>query len=69
MKVAIVGAGVTGLSIGFHLAQAGAEVVVLERTGIGAEAWGVQPGGGRPQWSTRGNSLLARESIGFERDV
>jgi sarcosine oxidase subunit beta len=69
MRVAIVGAGITGLSVAFHLVEAGAEVVVHERTGVGAEASGVQPGGVRQQWSTRVNCLLARESIGFYRDV
>jgi len=38
MKVAIVGAGVAGLGIGWRLAQAGAQVIVLERgePGMGA---------------------------------
>ncbi|MBA2474545.1 MAG: FAD-binding oxidoreductase [Actinobacteria bacterium] len=49
-----------------HLSERGAgEVVVLERTGIGAGASGVQPGGVRQQWGTRVNCLLARESVGF----
>jgi sarcosine oxidase subunit beta len=69
MRVAVVGAGITGLSVALHLAEGGAEVVVHERTGIAAEASGVQPGGVRQQWSTRVNCLLARESIGFYRDV
>jgi glycine/D-amino acid oxidase-like deaminating enzyme len=69
VKVAIVGAGITGLSVAFHLAEGGAAVVVYERTGVGAEASGVQPGGVRQQWSTRVNCLLARESMGFYRDV
>jgi sarcosine oxidase subunit beta len=69
VRVAIVGAGVTGLSVALHLAEGGAEVVVHERTGVGAEASGVQPGGVRQQWSTHVNCLLARESIGFYRDV
>ncbi|HEY7179640.1 MAG TPA: FAD-dependent oxidoreductase [Gaiella sp.] len=69
MRIAVVGAGVTGLSVAFHLAKEGAEVVVHEQTGVGAEASGVQPGGVRQQWSTRVNCLLARESTGFYREI
>ena len=69
MKVAIVGAGITGLSVALQLAEGGAEVVVHERTGVAAGASGVQPGGVRQQWSTRVNCLLARESARFYRDV
>jgi sarcosine oxidase subunit beta len=69
LKVAIVGAGITGLSVALRLAEGGAEVVVHERTGVAAEASGVQPGGVRQQWSTRVNCLLARESAAFYRDV
>ena len=38
---------------------------MLERTGIGAEASGVQPGGVRQQWSTRVSCDLAKESVDF----
>jgi sarcosine oxidase subunit beta len=62
--VVIVGAGITGLSVAFHLLSRRARrVLVLDRSGIGAEASGVQPGGVRQQWSTRVNCLLARESL------
>ena len=66
VEVAIVGAGVTGLSIAFHLLerQVG-PVLVLDRAGIGAGASGVQPGGVRRQWSTRDHCLLAAESYEF----
>jgi len=63
--VVVVGAGVVGLSIAFHLTQLGASVKVVERAGIGAGASGVQPGGIRQQWGTRVNCLLARESMHF----
>ena len=64
--IAIVGAGITGLSIAFHLAERDAgSIVVYEREGIGAGASGVQPGGVRQQWSTRLNCLMARESLAF----
>lgn len=68
-EVVVVGAGIVGLSIAFHLAQAGASVRVLERAGVGAGASGVQPGGVRQQWGTRVNCLLARESMRFYREA
>jgi sarcosine oxidase subunit beta len=67
--VVVVGAGVVGLSIAFHLTRRGVSVRVLERTGVGAGASGVQPGGMRQQWGTRVNCLLARESMRFYRDA
>jgi len=69
VNVAVIGAGIMGLSIALRLAGEGAAVVVYERTGVAAEASGVQPGGVRQQWSTRVNCLLARESIDFYRDL
>lgn len=70
VEVAIVGAGVTGLSIAFHLRERRiGPVVVLDRAGVGAGASGVQPGGVRRQWSTRTHCLLAQESYGFYREL
>jgi sarcosine oxidase, subunit beta len=63
--VAVVGAGVTGLSVAWHLRALGLETVVLERTGVAAGASGVQPGGVRQQWGTAVNCRLARESADF----
>jgi sarcosine oxidase subunit beta len=67
--VVIVGAGVIGLSIAWHLARAGASVSIAEREGVGAGASGIQPGGVRQQWTTRINCELARESAAFYRDI
>lgn len=68
--VAIVGAGVTGLSIAFHLAERGVGPVrVYERAGVGAGASGVQPGGVRLQWGTEINCRMALESMAFWRDA
>ena len=64
--VAIVGAGVTGLSIAFHLIERGlGPVRVYDRTGIAAGASGVQPGGVRLQWGTEINCRMAQESLAF----
>ncbi len=66
-EVAVVGAGVTGLSIAWHLRRRDVAVIVLERAGIAAGASGVQPGGVRQQWGTAVNCRLARESLDFYR--
>ncbi len=69
MRVSIVGAGVTGLSVAFQLAERGiGPVTIFERNGVGSGASGVQPGGVRQQWGTRANCLMARESFAFYRD-
>ena len=67
VDVAVIGAGVTGLSVAWHLRRLGVEALVLEREGIGAGASGVQPGGVRQQWGTAVNCRLARESAAFYR--
>ena len=69
VNVAVVGAGVTGLSIAWNLRRWGIDAVVLERRGVAAGASGVQPGGVRQQWGTAVNCRLARESAAFYRDA
>ncbi len=69
-EIAIVGAGITGLSIAWHAIERGLTGVALyEKAGVGAGASGVQPGGVRQQWSTAVNCELARDSLAFYRDV
>jgi sarcosine oxidase subunit beta len=69
-QVAIIGAGITGLAIAAQLLGAGTRrVVVYEKTGVGAGASGVQPGGVRLQWSTKESCLLALESMAFYREL
>ena len=68
-NVAIIGAGVTGLSVAWHLRGRGLTPLVVERSGIAAGTSGVQPGGVRQQWGTRVNCLLARESAAFYREA
>ncbi len=53
-SVVIVGGGVTGLSAGWWLARAGADVLVLERGVVGAEASGRNGGGATHVYSPFG---------------
>lgn len=64
--VVVVGAGIIGLSVAVHLSGLGiGGVTIVERTGVAAEASGVQPGGVRQQWSSPLNCLLVRESLSY----
>ena len=65
LDVAVVGAGVVGLAIAREVSRRGARVAVFERSGVGAGASGVQPGGVRQQWGTPIACRLARESAAF----
>ena len=69
LDVAVVGGGVIGLAIARELTVRGARVAVFERSGIGAGASGVQPGGVRQQWGTPIACRLARESVAFYADA
>src|SRR4051794_23965174 len=68
-RCAVIGAGIVGLAIARELQARGFEVAVYERSGVGAGASGVQPGGVRQQWGTRIACRLARESVAFWRDI
>ncbi len=72
--VAVVGAGVTGLSIAWHLTERrDRSVVLFDGQGVGSGASSIQPGGVRQQWGTRMSCRLAIESFrfyeGFDRRV
>jgi sarcosine oxidase subunit beta len=63
-EIAIVGGGVMGLSIAYHLARRGVtDVVVLERGYLAEGASGRNGGGVRQQWSTEINIRLMQESV------
>jgi sarcosine oxidase subunit beta len=63
-ELVIVGAGVIGLSIAYHLAKNGMhDVVVLERGYLAEGASGRNGGGVRQQWSTEINIRLMQESV------
>jgi sarcosine oxidase subunit beta len=63
-EIAIVGGGVMGLSIAYHLSRGELDdVVVLERGYLAEGASGRNGGGVRQQWSTEINIRLMQESV------
>ncbi len=67
--VVVVGAGIMGLSIAYHLARLGtANVVVIDKTYLCGGASGRNGGGVRAQWSSEANIRLMQESIRMCRD-
>ena len=66
MSVAVVGAGISGMSIACHALERGlGPVTVYDGAGIGTGASAVQPGGVRQQWGSAANCAMARESRAF----
>ena len=61
--VVIVGGGVVGVSAAFHLAEAGAEVVLLERDQLASGSTSKAAGGLRAQFSDALNIELAKRSL------
>lgn len=62
--VVVIGGGIVGAAVAFHLARAGVtDVVVVERDGFAAAASGKPIGGLRAQFSDRLNALLALRSL------
>jgi sarcosine oxidase subunit beta len=63
-EVAIIGGGVMGASIAFHLAEAGViDVVVIERDTMGSGSSAKPLGGVRATFSDAGNILLGQRSL------
>jgi sarcosine oxidase subunit beta len=61
--VVIVGGGVVGISAAFHLAEAGAEVVLLERDQLASGSTSKAAGGLRAQFSDALNIQIAKRSL------
>lgn len=68
MRVVVVGGGIVGLSVAFHLAP-DAEVVVLERSMLGAGATGSATGGIRQQFSSPVHIALSCRSLAWWSDA
>ena len=68
-EIVVVGAGIMGLSIAYHLAKAGTtDVVVLDKSYLCGGASGRNGGGVRAQWSSEANVRLMQESIRMCQD-
>jgi len=64
--IVIIGAGVVGTSIAYHLAKNGyRDIVVLEKDYIGSGSTEKCPGGIRQQFATEANIRLSMESVRF----
>jgi sarcosine oxidase subunit beta len=66
--VVIVGGGIVGLSAAFHLAEAGADVVLLERGALGSGSTSKAAGGVRAQFSDALNIAIAQRSLAAYKD-
>lgn len=66
--VIVVGGGVQGASLAFHLARRGASVLVLERTTVGAGATGRSSGFVRMHYDLESESRLAWASLPYFQD-
>jgi len=66
--VVIVGGGVIGTSAAFHLAEAGVDVVLIERAGLGSGSTCRAAGGVRAQFSDALNIQIAQRSLAAFRD-
>ncbi|HZE06085.1 MAG TPA: FAD-binding oxidoreductase, partial [Solirubrobacteraceae bacterium] len=66
--VVIVGGGVMGTSAAFHLAEAGVDVVLIERAELGSGSTSRAAGGVRTQFSDALNIAIARRSLDAFRD-
>ncbi|WP_336921076.1 NAD(P)/FAD-dependent oxidoreductase [Aquipuribacter sp. SD81] len=61
--VVVVGGGVMGTSVAFHLAEAGVDVLLLERDGLASGSSGKPVGGVRAQFSDPVNVALGARSL------
>lgn len=69
-EVVVVGGGVIGASISFHLTRSGLkDLVLLEKESLACGATGICPGGIRQQFEGRADCILARRSMSFWNEI
>jgi sarcosine oxidase subunit beta len=61
--VVIIGGGINGCSLAYHLAKKGMDVAVIEKRYLASGATGACGAGIRQQWSTKENATLAIQSV------
>src|SRR5215472_18773583 len=68
-EIVVIGAGIMGLSIAYHLARMGTrDVLVVDKSYLCGGASGRNGGGVRAQWSSEANVRLMQESIRMCRE-
>jgi sarcosine oxidase subunit beta len=68
-EIVIIGAGIMGLAIAYHLARLGVtDIIVVDRGYLCGGASGRNGGGVRAQWSSEANIRLMQESVQMCRD-
>ncbi len=68
-EIVVIGAGIMGLAIAYHLARLGVtDVLVIDKSYLCGGASGRNGGGVRAQWSSEANVRLMQESIQMCRD-
>jgi sarcosine oxidase subunit beta len=68
-EIVVIGAGIMGLAIAYHLARLGVtDVLVVDKSYLCGGASGRNGGGVRAQWSSEANVRLMQESIQMCRD-
>ncbi|MFA9557712.1 NAD(P)/FAD-dependent oxidoreductase [Evansella sp. AB-rgal1] len=66
----IVGAGIIGCSIAYHLTTKGfKKLLVVDKGGIASGVTGICPGGVRQQWGTEINCLMSKRSVSFFENI
>jgi sarcosine oxidase subunit beta len=68
-EVVVVGGGVVGCSVAFHLAEAGVDVLLVERDTYGAGSSSKAAGGVRACFSDAVNVALGKRSLALLRDI
>lgn len=66
----IVGAGIIGVSIAYHLTKLGIkDLLIIDKGGVASGVTGICPGGIRQQWGTEINCKMAKAAVEFYENI